>query len=517
MPGFVSWPGPMRQYLLILRTPHVARLFAASLLARLPMGINGLAIVLMVKAETGSFGNAGAAAGALALGTGLCAPLTARLIDARGARMLLVLAAACAAGLVAVIVLAHGGAPPVRARASRRSRPAATFPPTSSVLRAQYPRLFGDSPALLQGAFALDSVLTESIFTVAPLLTAALVVLFEPAAAIAVSAAAVLCGTAAMVAALPPGAGDATPAEHRSSGLGALAAPGIRTLVASMLPVGLRVRRARGGAARVRRPRGPAGARRRARRALGARQRRRRARLRRAARGAGRSRRATCAIALLLPLSFLPLALATSPAMMALLVIPAGVLIAPLIATRNEMAGLVAPEGARTEAYTWPLTALVAGIALGAAAAGAIADAASWQTAVLVAAVAAGCGPSSPPAAARRSLPPRRERTRADGAVPGRGGRHVRGDVLDAGDPARARPRVRHHAVAGRADDLGRDRRARGRRLVLGAALGPDRPARVARARVGRDRAADGPGRAGAELRGAARAARRCRGSACRG
>ena len=97
-------------------------------------------------------------------------------------------------------------------------------------------------------------------------------------------------------------------------------------------------------------------------------------------------------IALLLPLSFLPLALASSPAVMAVLVIPAGVLIAPLIATRNELAGEVAPESARTEAYTWPLTALVGGIALGAAAAGAIADSAGWQTAVLVAAVAAACG-----------------------------------------------------------------------------------------------------------------------------
>jgi hypothetical protein len=67
-------------------------------------------------------------------------------------------------------------------------------------------------------------------------------------------------------------------------------------------------------------------------------------------------------------------------------------LIAPLIASRNEIAGLVAPAGARTEAYTWPLTALVAGIALGAAAAGAISDAASWQVAVLVAAGAAAMG-----------------------------------------------------------------------------------------------------------------------------
>jgi MFS family permease len=364
----------MRQYLNILRTPHVTRLFAASLLARLPMGINGLAIVLMVKAETGSFGTAGAAAGALALGTGLCAPLTARLIDALGSRMLMVLAAICSAALVAAAFVAGGA-----------------FPPTSSVLRAQYPRLFGGRPELLQGAFALDSVLTESIFTVAPLLTAALVVVFEPAAAILVSAAAVLCGTAALVSALPPGAGDAAPRADRSGGLGALAVPGIRTLVASMLPVGFAF-----GSLEVALPAfadhegrpelagvlvalwalgSVAGG-----LAYGARPRR------------GTLSGTHLRIAVLLPLSFLPLALASSPAVMALLVIPAGVLIAPLIATRNELAGEVAPAGARTEAYTWPLTALVGGIALGAAAAGAIADAAGWQTAVLVAAAAAACG-----------------------------------------------------------------------------------------------------------------------------
>ena len=71
----------MRRYLEILRTPYVARLFGASLLARLPMGINGLAIVLLLRAETGSFGVAGATAGALALGSGLGAPAAGRLIE----------------------------------------------------------------------------------------------------------------------------------------------------------------------------------------------------------------------------------------------------------------------------------------------------------------------------------------------------------------------------------------------------------------------------------------------------
>jgi MFS family permease len=360
----------MRQYLQILRTPHVGRLFAASLLARLPMGINGLAIVLLVKAETGSFGAAGAAAGALALGSGLCAPLNGRLIDALGPRTLLVLSAISAAGLLALVALARAGAPSATLVAAAFVA-GGSFPPTSSVLRAQYPRLFGDR---------------------APLLTAALVVVFEPAAALLVSGAAVVAGSFALVAALPADDGHVTEAPDAArSRLGALAVPGIRTLVGSMLPVGFAF-----GALEVALP---AFADHEGRPelagvlvalwALGS-----------VAGGltyGARPRRGSLAsvhlrVALLLPLSFLPMALATSPATMAVLVVPAGVLIAPLIATRNELAGMVAPEGARTEAYTWPLTALVAGIALGAATSGALADATSWQTAVLAAAVAAGVG-----------------------------------------------------------------------------------------------------------------------------
>ena len=381
----------MDRYLRILRTPHVARLFAASLLARLPMGINGLAVVLLIKAETGSFGAAGAAAGALALGTGLCAPLTGRVIDALGSRMLAVLAVGCAAALLALVALARADAPGL-AVVIVAFVAGGAFPPTSSVLRAQYPRLFGGRPELLQGAFALDSVLTETIFTVAPLLTAALVVLFAPAAALLVSAAAVVLGTLAMIAALPEGASEPAPSRTQQAGrMGALAVPGIRTLVASMLPVGFAF-----GALEVALPAfahsegrpelagvlvalwalgSVAGG-----LAYGARP-------RRGSLGGEHLR-----IALLLPLTFVPLALATSPAVMALLVLPAGMFIAPLIATRNELAGEVAPEGARTEAYTWPLTALVGGIALGAAAAGALADATSWQAAVLAAAVAAALG-----------------------------------------------------------------------------------------------------------------------------
>jgi hypothetical protein len=97
-------------------------------------------------------------------------------------------------------------------------------------------------------------------------------------------------------------------------------------------------------------------------------------------------------VALLLPLSFLPLVLAGPIWTMALLVLPGGVLIAPLIASRNELAGVVAPRGSETEAFTWPLTALVGGVSLGAAAAGGLVEASGWRAAIVAGTLAAALG-----------------------------------------------------------------------------------------------------------------------------
>ena len=97
-------------------------------------------------------------------------------------------------------------------------------------------------------------------------------------------------------------------------------------------------------------------------------------------------------VAVLLPVGLLPLAAAPSLAVMALLVIPAGMFIAPLLATRNELVGWVAPAGSRTEAYTWPVTAFVGGIAIGSAFSGAIVEASSWRVAFLAATGAAAIG-----------------------------------------------------------------------------------------------------------------------------
>ena len=52
----------------------------------------------------------------------------------------------------------------------------------------------------------------------------------------------------------------------------------------------------------------------------------------------------------------------------------------------------MAPGGAVTEAFTWPLTALVAGLSLGVIAAGALVDAAGWAAAIGTGIAVALCG-----------------------------------------------------------------------------------------------------------------------------
>jgi len=94
-----------------------------------------------------------------------------------------------------------------------------------------------------------------------------------------------------------------------------------------------------------------------------------------------------CAVAL--PFGFLPLALPGSVAVMAPFAFVSGLSIAPLISTGSHVVGEIAPEGTITEAYTWPITALVVGISAGNAVAGAIAGSAGWRESFVIAACAA--------------------------------------------------------------------------------------------------------------------------------
>jgi MFS family permease len=369
----------------------MARLYAAMVVARLGIGIDGIATVLFLRHEGKSFALAGATAGALALGSALGAPFNARLIDRLSPRVLVWLASAHATGLLAVIALAIAGAPallllPVAFLTG------ATLPTVSSVLRNAYATLLRDDRHLIPSAFALEAVVTEAIFIVGPLTTAALTWLVSAAAALVVSAATVVIGTAWFYAELPSElAQRRVPEAAERHWAGALRSPGLQTIVIAMLPIGFSF-----GAIEVMLPA-----------FADAEGNRQFAGVLIAIWSAGSAlggilygarprllplRTMHLWAAVTLPLGMAMVALATSPLAMACLVVLAGLPIAPLIATRNELAGAVAVPGSETETFTWPLTALVSGVSVGAAVAGVLADGPGWRAAVLAAVAAAAFG-----------------------------------------------------------------------------------------------------------------------------
>jgi MFS family permease len=380
----------VKVYSTILRLPGIALVVGATLIGRLPIGISGLAILLYVREVTGSYAAAGACAGALALGAA-GAPVQGRLVDRRGEWSLLPIACVHAAGLLVVWLLGAADAPTPALLAGSFAAGLA-LPPLSSVLRSRWPYLLADHKELIPGAYALDSVLIEIVFVVGPLITTALVATVGPEYALIVSAVCVVGGTTLLLGAL---AGKPRPEAEKSRGhafgLGALAAPGVRTLALASFPVGFAF-----GSIEVVLPAFSE--------AEGSREAAGLLIAVWAAAGAvaglaygtlARPERLLdehLRLALVLPVGCLVLLAANSPATMAMLVIFAGAPVAPLVASRNRLVERVSLRGTATEAFTWPLTALVSGVSLGAAAAGALVESRSWTAGVVAAVVVSAVG-----------------------------------------------------------------------------------------------------------------------------
>ncbi len=371
----------MGSYLRILRTPPVAALIGATLLGRLPFAINALAVLLFAREVTGSFAGAGLVSGGLALGSACGAPLQGRLVDRRGESMLLVLAVVHSSALLAIWALGGAGAG-TAALTPIAFLAGIAFPPTGSVLRSRWPQLLGERTGLVTAAYALDSVMIEVAFIAGPLLTAAGIALAGPEIMLGVSAALNLTGAAIFVAFLPPAPSSFRDPDGSASGLlGALASPAIRTMALASFPVGFCLGTIEVGLPAFSDSHGTTelagvllaiwsvGS---------------------AAGGfvyGARRRRVSLVqvhtrLAFLLPLANLPLLAADAPFAMAVLVAFAGIPLAPLIASRNEIVSQVAPGGAVTESFTWPLTALVGGLSAGVASAGFIVDASGWAAAI---------------------------------------------------------------------------------------------------------------------------------------
>jgi len=348
----------------ILHHSPARRLLATSTLALLPQATLSIALLVHAARLTGSVAAAGLVSGVYAAALGVGGPVAGRIADRRGQTGVLVLSTTGAVSfLVAIALLPAGTGVPVLA-ALAAALGAAT-PPVAACLRAALPGALAD-PGALRTAVAFQATLSELAWITGPPLVLGIAAAVSTRAALLAAAAGVLAGTAAFARQPASRAWRPSPGPARPHG-GAMRAPGMRTLVAVLVAVGVvfgavevGIATGQGAAA------GPllglwgAGS------LLGGAA---------ATRFGGGARTATGLAAVLAALALGHLALAfvagSAPGL-GLVLVAAGAAIAPTYATVYAMVDDVAPAGTVTEASAWLATAVAVGAAVGSAAAGVV-------------------------------------------------------------------------------------------------------------------------------------------------
>lgn len=349
----------MRHYRTLLRTRHALRLIIGGTVARYPLAMMPLALLLLIQGVTGSYVLAGLAAGLHALASAVGAQIQGRLADRLGARVVLLATGSVYPVALWGAVLAADGGWPFAGVFVLIGFAGAVLPTVSPVVRTIWRRV--DDDELRQSAYALDAVAVEIVFISGPALVALCVALWSPAvavvlAAVAASTGAFLVATSAWVstagsegAATSPirsakvvvvlitvlgvlfGFGTIEVAVAAFTGGGALAGVLLALWAVGSVAGGLWF--------------GSHGT------------------------SIGVARRYGWAL-VALAAAHVPLVLAAKSLTLAVLLVLAGFTIAPTMALQAGLMGEVAPAGATTEAFTWLSTVGYLGLAAGAAVGG---------------------------------------------------------------------------------------------------------------------------------------------------
>ncbi|TXC97398.1 MFS transporter [Streptomyces sp. ISID311] len=377
--------------------PSLRALLPLSLIARIHLSALPVALSFLVADWTGSYAIVGAVCGGMAIAQAVAGPVRGRLAD-RGsaARLLLVTGVGYAVGLVvlvAAVAVLPGRAWPVAVLISFLTSLA--MPPISQISRAMWPRLAEGGTR--EAIFTLEATGNEIVEMGGPVLSAGVVTLVSPGAAVGVCAflgavGAVVLGlvmkgagldTTPRPAAAAAGSGADRPARQRSLLRDAAFTRAVLVsffLMGSLFAVNLSVvawgrniGHAEAGAGLV--ALWSVGS------ALGG------AVI--AGRGGwshvplriGLLAVGMAALALLLP----PVAGSTPYWLLALVMVLGGTAIAPSLAASNSRVGQVAPEDRRAEAFGWLAAATTGGVALAQPLSG-------WLLDTVGPAVAVGCG-----------------------------------------------------------------------------------------------------------------------------
>ena len=214
-------------YRRVLRRGDVLSALVPYVLARLPLSMAPLALLLLTQQQTGSYHRAGLVCAAYAVAVAVASPLLGRLVDRHGqSRILLATgvvhtaAMSCAAlaaehhrfGLIAASAFVAGG----------------SLPPVTACMRVLWSKLLTDDGERHAG-FAVDGVIVEVAELTGPLFVSLLLLLGRPATAVAVSGA--LMGLGSLAFRNSRASREVLGGQERRSPWGALIVPGVRRLL----------------------------------------------------------------------------------------------------------------------------------------------------------------------------------------------------------------------------------------------------------------------------------------------
>lgn len=186
-------------YRRVLRHPGALRFSAAGVVARFPISMVSLGIVLLVEARTGSYGLAGTVSATYVLAEAAMAVLHGRWLDSLGQSRVLPVAISVFGAALALMMLAVERDWPVAATYVFAALAGAALPQVGASVRTRWSHVL-DEARDVQTAYALESVLDELVFMVGPVLVTVLATLWHPAAGLAVAIATGLAGTFAYAA-----------------------------------------------------------------------------------------------------------------------------------------------------------------------------------------------------------------------------------------------------------------------------------------------------------------------------
>lgn len=185
-------------YTRVLREPGALRFSLSALVARLPLSMVGLGIVLLVSAQRGNYATAGILTGVYVVASAIATPIAARFVDRWGQRSVVSLIITIHVPSLIGFVIAVLNSWPMVALTALAFLAGATQPASGSLVRARWIHAV-NTPDRLRAAFAWESILDEVIFVTGPPLATMLAIVVAPAAPLLTAALLVLTGTLLLI------------------------------------------------------------------------------------------------------------------------------------------------------------------------------------------------------------------------------------------------------------------------------------------------------------------------------